>query len=66
MRLVDLIWLTGPEFYESAFRIHWMDVLMPIGIGGLWLAYFAYQLKARPLLPIGDPFLEEALEPGGH
>jgi hypothetical protein len=66
MRLVDLIWLTGPEFYNGAFRIHWMDVLMPVGLGGLWLAYFAYQLKARPLLPIGDPFLEEALAPSGH
>jgi hypothetical protein len=66
MRLVDLIWLTGPEFYGGVFRIHWMDVLMPIGLGGLWLAYFAYQLKARPLLPIGDPFLEEALAPSGH
>lgn len=66
MRLVDLIWLTGPEFHEGALRIHWMDVLMPIGLGGLWLAYFAHQLKARPLLPIGDPFLEEALAPSGH
>jgi len=66
MRLVDLIWLTGPDFYQGAFRIHWMDVLMPIGLGGLWLAYFAYQLKARPLLPIGDPFLGEALAPSGH
>lgn len=66
MRLVDLIWLTGPEFYNGAFRIHWMDVLMPVGLGGLWLAYFAHQLKARPLLPIGDPFLEEALAPSGH
>jgi hypothetical protein len=66
MRLVDLIWLTGPEFHEGALRIHWMDLLMPIGLGGLWLAYFAHQLKARPLLPIGDPFLEEALAPSGH
>jgi len=61
MRLVDLIWLTVPEFHEGAFRIHWMDLLMPIGVGGLWLAYFAYQLKQRPLLPMGDPYLEEAL-----
>jgi hypothetical protein len=66
MRLVDLIWLTGPEFHGGALRIHWMDVLMPIGLGGLWLGYFAHQLKARPLLPIGDPFLEEALAPSGH
>lgn len=61
MRLVDLIWLTGPEFHEGAFYFHWMDVVMPVGLGGLWLAYFAHQLKARPLLPIGDPFLEQAL-----
>lgn len=61
MRLVDVIWLTDPEFHEGAFRIHWMDIVMPIGLGGLWLAFFAYQLKTRPLLPIGDPFLEGAL-----
>lgn len=61
MRFVDLIWMTGPEFHESAFWIHWMDVVMPIGLGGLWLAFFAHQLKARPLLPIGDPEFEQVL-----
>ncbi|HJZ67837.1 MAG TPA: hypothetical protein VKF81_06940 [Blastocatellia bacterium] len=61
MRLVDVIWLTEPELHEGAFRIHWMDIVMPIALGGLWLAFFAYQLKTRPLLPIGDPFLETAL-----
>ncbi len=67
MRFVDLIWLTGPEFHEGAFRIHWMDVTMVVGLGGLWLAYYAYQLKARPLLPIGDPELEHVLaHSGGH
>lgn len=67
MRFIDLMWMTGPEFHEGAFRIHWMDVVMPIGIGGLWLAYFAHQLKSRPLLPIGDPEFEQALaHTGGH
>jgi hypothetical protein len=65
MRFVDLMWLTGPEFSSGAFRIHWMDLVMPIGLGGLWLAFFAHQLKARPLLPIGDPYLEQALAHGG-
>jgi hypothetical protein len=65
MRFVDLIWMTGPEFHEGAFRIHWMDVIMPVGLGGLWLAFFARQLKTRPLLPIGDPELEQALASGG-
>jgi hypothetical protein len=67
MRFVDLIWMTGPEFHEGAFWIHWMDVVMPIGLGGLWLAFFAHQLKARPLLPIGDPEFEQVLaHSGGH
>jgi hypothetical protein len=61
MRFVDLIWMTGPEFHEGAFWIHWMDVAMTIGIGGLWLSFFVYQLKSRPLLPIGDPEFEQVL-----
>ncbi|PYT05036.1 MAG: hypothetical protein DMF60_13290 [Acidobacteria bacterium] len=67
MRFVDLIWMTGPEFHEGAFWIHWMDLVMPIGLGGLWLAFFVHQLKARPLLPIGDPEFEQVLaHSGGH
>jgi len=27
----------------------------PIGIGGIWLAFFIRNLKARPLLPSNDP-----------
>ncbi len=66
MRLVDLFWMTAPEFSSGAFRINWMDIAAPIGIGGVWLAYFAWQLKGRPLLPLGDPELAQAIEHGEH
>jgi hypothetical protein len=67
MRYVDLIWLTGPEFTGGHFSISWMDLVMPFGIGGIWLSFFLYQLKSRPLLPIQDPYLEDALShSGGH
>jgi hypothetical protein len=70
MRFIDLFWIVVPTFAENRghFRMSWMDIAAPLGIGGLWLAFFLWQLKQRPLLPINDPHLEEALahEHGGH
>jgi hypothetical protein len=61
MRLVDLFWLTRPEFTSTAMP-NWFDLAAALALGGLWLCVFAWQLKQRPLLPIGDPKLEEAIE----
>lgn len=47
MRLVDLFWLIAPELHQDGLRVHWLDLLAPIGIGGIWLAAFTWQLKAR-------------------
>jgi len=60
MRLVDLYWLTQPEFYRSAAP-HALDFVLPIALLGLWLAYFAWNLKREPLLPLGDPKLAGAI-----
>jgi len=61
MRFVDLFWMITPQFYQNGFSLHWMDVAATIGIGGLWLAMFLSQLQKRPLLPLRDPHLQEAL-----
>ncbi|HVG18196.1 MAG TPA: hypothetical protein VNI02_04025 [Blastocatellia bacterium] len=65
MRYVDLIWLTGPEFGGGHFAVSWMDLVMPFGVGGIWMAFFLYQLKTRPLIPVQDPYLEDVLNHGG-
>ena len=39
---------------------HWMDFLMPLGIGGIWLAYFLWQLARFPVLPLHDANRDEA------
>jgi hypothetical protein len=62
MRLVDLFWMIEPEFNRAHFHLSWMDVVAPLGIGGIWLAMFAWQLQQRPLLPLNDPQLESVLE----
>jgi hypothetical protein len=60
-RLVDLFWLIGPESPPGR-GVHWMDLVAPVGVVGLWLAYFLRQLRSRPLLPIGDPEIRALLE----
>jgi hypothetical protein len=64
MRMVDLYWQVAPDFLKGSFGLSWVDITAPIGIGGVWLAYFLYQLEKRPLMPLHDPYLEEALEHG--
>ena len=62
MRLVDLFWMIEPTFHPQLHVTVW-DIVVPIGIGGLWLAYFFRNLKGRPLLPLHDPHSREILEP---
>jgi hypothetical protein len=61
MRLVDLFWLTRPEFTSNAIP-GFMDVAAVLALAGIWFAVFARNLKSQPLLPLGDPKLEEAIE----
>ncbi len=63
MRWVDLIWQSRPSFGHEGLALHWLDLVAPIAVGGLWLFFYARELAARPLLPVNDPYLKEAL---GH
>jgi len=49
-----------PDFPADHLSVHWMDFLTPLGIGGLWLAYFLWQLKRYPVLPRHDLNQQEA------
>lgn len=72
IRQVDFFWMVAPEFTHGSFHVSWMDVVAPIGIGGVWLAMFFWQLSKRALIPINDPqydnLLAEAQAPAhaGH
>lgn len=74
MRLIDMFYLIGPSpridqsgIEPGAFVLGWTDIAAPIGIGGIWLWYFIWQLKKRPLVPAMDPFFENAIKHGqGH
>ena len=43
------------------FHLTWLDVVVPIAMGGLWLAYFFRNLSAMPLVPAYDVYAVEVL-----
>jgi hypothetical protein len=47
-RLVDSFWLVAPAFSPRQFTLHWMDLVLPVAIGGLWLAAFAWFITHTP------------------
>jgi hypothetical protein len=51
MHIVDTFWLVIPALRQSGFALRWSDIAAPIGIGGLWIGVFLWQLKQSPLLP---------------
>jgi hypothetical protein len=62
MRFVDLFWFIEPSNHKQLF-VHWLDIVIPVAMGGLWFAYFFYNLKSRPLLPVYDQQTKLLLEP---
>jgi hypothetical protein len=66
MRWFDIYWLAAPAFSHGeaghGLHFHWLDLATLLGLGGLWMALFLRQLASRPLLPVFEPYLKEALE----
>jgi hypothetical protein len=62
MRYVDLFWIIEPSF-STIFKVTWLDIIVPIAMGGLYLAYFFRNLSSRPLIPAYDFYATEVLEP---
>jgi hypothetical protein len=61
MRWLDLFWIVEPNFMKG-LGITAADIVVPIAIGGFWLAYFFRNLASWPLLPAYDPSAGEVLE----
>jgi hypothetical protein len=51
IHLVEVFWLVLPPF-RPAVVVHWPDIAAPLAIGGLWLAFFLAQFRARFVTPI--------------
>jgi hypothetical protein len=61
MRYVDLFWYIEPNFHKRIYFSGW-DLVVPVAIGGCWLAMFFRNLTLRPMLPRYDLHAQEFLE----
>ena len=65
MRLVDDYWLVLPGI-RGAEGFHWLYVVTPLAVGGLWLAAFTRRLRGIALVPGNEPLVEQAMAAHGH
>jgi hypothetical protein len=65
MQYVNVFWLVAPAFHPGRLSVHWMDLVAPLGLGGVWLAVLLWRLLDRPLLPLHDPRFAGALTEAG-
>ena len=61
VRVADLFWLIAPEFHREGLMVSWLDVLLPLSLGAIWLGCFVAQLRGRAILPVHDPQFDETL-----
>ncbi len=66
MRMLDTFWLIKPAFSAEGFSVSWMDPTWLIGLGGIWIGYFCFELGRRPLLPVNDPIGAQLAAARGH
>jgi hypothetical protein len=53
MRLVHVEWMVVPSTLHDLPRvIHWLDLVVPFGVIGIWFSLFLAVLKRRPLIPV--------------
>jgi hypothetical protein len=65
MRYLDLFWIIEANFSKT-LAVTVADIVVPVAIGGFWLAYFFRNLGSLPLLPAYDPSAREVLQPHHH
>ncbi|HSZ62408.1 MAG TPA: hypothetical protein VK828_11455 [Terriglobales bacterium] len=61
MRILDIYWHIEPAFHREV-HVSWVLFAILAGMGGLWMAYFFHNLRARPLLPLNAPQTLRLLE----
>lgn len=66
IHILEVFWVIEPSFFRQGVHVHWLDLATVVGLGGIWLAAFAFNLKRYALLPVNDPRIEYSVAPLAH
>jgi hypothetical protein len=68
MEFIDMYWLVMPcytlgETGDAAHHLNfsWMHIALWLGIGGIFVGTFFWQLTRKAVVPVGDPRLEASI-----
>jgi hypothetical protein len=51
---LNVFWHVKPAFFPGTFSVSWLDIVLPIALGAIWLAVFFYMLARRPTLSVEE------------
>jgi hypothetical protein len=66
VRLLDLAWIILPAFHPDGLALSWMDLALPLAMGGLWLWLFLGNLERQRLPSLQDEGFARNREDLGH
>jgi hypothetical protein len=61
MHYLDLYWQVMPVLHKTGVAFHWIDLAALVALVSTFGLVFWSGLRERPLVPIGDPRLEQCL-----
>lgn len=62
VQCLNYYWFLVPAYGRSGFQVTVLDVLLLVGLGGIWVAVYARSLAARNVVPANDPRLLKVVE----
>jgi hypothetical protein len=65
VQIVNLFYVIVPSYARSGSALTLTDVLLFIGLGGIWLGLYFLQLSSQSLVPLHDPRIEPIISPQG-
>ena len=61
MHFVDLHWQVMPVLHKPGTSFHWLDLASVVAVGSAYGIVFWSGFKEKPLVPVGDPRLDQCL-----